>query len=167
MEFSSLKLKAPKELPLAAELVRREHGAAIQLHWAGAKQTGIYRGEFEVIAVDAEDAVAARLPWAVEIVPAVTAFPPSLCVEAPVASPWTRRLSIESRRDLIGAPSLRWSEEATGKAIQAQVTKDSARVFRVELSGKVPEGREQEALTIVIGDQSISVPIRFFQARRE
>ncbi len=161
MNLAELKLTAPKEGALTAELVRREQGAALLVHWAGAKEPGFYRGEFEVRAVDAKDAVAAKLPFVIEVVPPITASPPSLRIEGSAGSPWTRLLSIESPRDFAGTPSVRWVPEEAGKAIQTTVTKDGARVYRIKLSGTLPANRVPLALVVVVGDKSVSIPIRF------
>ena len=161
MNWSSLRLAVPTDGSFTAEVVRREQGAALQVHWAGAMQPGIYRGEIEVSAMEAKDAVVAKLPCTVEVVPAITAFPPSLCIDEPVGSPWKRRVSIASRQDLVGTPSYRWLDEAASKAIHTEVTKDNTRSLRVNLSGKVPASGKPMSLTICIGEKSVSVPVRF------
>jgi hypothetical protein len=161
LNWASLIVTAPKDGSFTAEVVPGDPDPAIRVHWAGTKQPGIHRGEILVRGAETKDAVAATLPCAVEVVPEITVFPPSLYIEEPVGNPWTRRLSLESRRDLVGTPSFRWSDEATGNAIQTELTKEGARLLRVSFRGKALANREGSALTISIGPQSVSVPIRF------
>jgi hypothetical protein len=167
MDGANLKVAAPKDGSFTAEVVGEDQGAALRVHWAGAKQPGIHRAEIVVSATEGKDAVAAKLPCAVEVIPTITVFPPSLCIDDSGGKSWTRRLSIDSRRDLIGTPSLRWSAEGEAKAAQTEVGREGARSLWVRMCGTVPANRELATLTISIGDQAVTVPIRFVPVAAE
>jgi hypothetical protein len=167
LAFSSLKLKMPQDGPLKAELVRQEQGGALMVQWNGSAQPGLYSGEIEVLGQDVEDANASKLPWSVEVLPVITAFPPILWVNAPPRGQhWTRRLSIESRRDLLGGPSIRWSDEDVAKEFDVEIATVNPRKLEVRLSGTFPSTGSL-VMTVLVGDYSVSIPIRFLQSGKD
>jgi hypothetical protein len=114
-----------------------------------------------VVLAGVNDYALATLPYAVEVVPVATAFPPSLLVGDEPAKQWRRRVVIESRRDLVGEPTLAWSDETIGKVVQAKVTREGSRVLRVELSGVGQDGPKEAVLTVRVDGTAVRVPIQF------
>ena len=165
INHSDLKLVVPNGDSFAAEIVEREQGVGLRLHWAGASVPGVYSGNLELRVGDAKDAVATRMPWTVQVVPSVIVYPPSLWIEMGPGGTWNRQLTIESRRDLVGDPSLCWSKEEAGKAIKTKLVKDGDHTVRVTLIGEMGKNPEQITLTVMIGKDQVSVPVRMCQTR--
>ncbi len=118
-----LAIRISDDGPLQAKIVQRASGQhVLALSWLGENRTGWYRFRVDVFAGRLDGSAIAPFHVAVQIIPVVDLFPPSVAVsEDEWKSGWSRRVRCRFQRPFDGSWHVDWSDARLAGQIQATV----------------------------------------------
>ena len=118
-----LRVQISDDGPLQARIERRASDRhVLSLRWLGESRPGWYRYRVDVFTGTLEGSAIAPFHVAVQVVPAVDIFPPSVAVaQHESESGWSRRVRCRFHRPFDGSWRVDWSDTTLAEQIQATV----------------------------------------------
>jgi hypothetical protein len=173
LDASELRVKTPATVPLTVEVRSATRGPVLVVRWTGLAQPQWVHAEVEITANLSEDAIPARLPFTVQVMPALEVFPPSVVLGATAedAETWKRVLRVESCQPLAREPEVKWGDSRLEAVASVTITKNSVSAYSIELTGNTAELEKKSlmstTLTVTIAPgMAIVVPIRIERGKQ-